>query len=46
MEQPVGQGMNADDWEARKRASVRLAWKLAAVAVALFALAIWKYRPL
>ena len=33
-------------WAERKRANVRLALVLGAVALVLFALAFWKYRPL
>ena len=37
---------NAEEWARRKRASVRLGWGFALLALALFALSIWKYRPL
>jgi hypothetical protein len=33
-------------WEQRKRNNVRLGWAFAGLALALFLLAIWKYRPL
>jgi len=43
---PVAVAGDARYWEQRKRANVRLALVLGAVAVVLFALAFWKYRPL
>lgn len=33
------------DWQARREASRRMAWKLGAMAVLLFVLAIALYRP-
>jgi hypothetical protein len=37
---------NAEEWARRKRANVRLGWVFAVIVLALFALSIWKYRPL
>ena len=37
---------DAQEWERRKRANIRLAWVFALIVLALFALSIWKYRPL
>ncbi|MBK9347025.1 MAG: hypothetical protein IPN06_11680 [Burkholderiales bacterium] len=33
-------------WAQRQRNNVRLAWVFGALAVALFLVALWKYRPL
>ena len=33
-------------WAQRQRNNVRLAWVFGALAVALFFVALWKYRPL
>ena len=38
--------VSAEEWERRKAGNLRLAWVFVGVAVALFALALWKYRPL
>jgi hypothetical protein len=35
----------AEVWEARKRNNVRLAWVFGGFAVLLFAMALWKLRP-
>lgn len=32
-------------WSTRQRNNVRLAWMLGALALALFLIALWKYRP-
>jgi hypothetical protein len=37
---------NASVWEQRRRNNVRLGWAFAGLALALFLVAIWKYRPL
>jgi hypothetical protein len=37
---------DADTWALRRRNNVRLGWTFAGLAVALFLVAIWKYRPL
>jgi hypothetical protein len=37
---------DADVWAQRRRNNVRLGWALGAVAVAIFLIAILKYRPL
>lgn len=36
----------AEVWEARKRNNVRLAWAFGGLALLLFAMALWKLRPL
>lgn len=36
----------AEVWEARKRNNVRLAWAFGGVALFLFAMALWKLRPM
>ena len=35
-----------DQWARRRASSARLGWILAGVALALFAISLWKYRPL
>ncbi len=37
---------DASVWERRKKNNVRLGWMFAGLALALFLVAIWKYRPL
>lgn len=37
---------DADVWAGRQRNNARLGWVFAAVALALFLLALWQYRPL
>jgi hypothetical protein len=37
---------DASVWNQRRRNNVRLGWVFAGLALALFLLAIWKYRPL
>jgi hypothetical protein len=39
--------MNRDDpeWARRRAASIRLAWMFGGVAVLVFVLALWKFRP-
>ena len=48
MNQPDTKPSSADaaEWARRQRNNVRLGWVLGALAVALFLLALWKYRPL
>ncbi len=46
MRAPEQQNSNAEEWARRKRSSVRMAWGCAAIVLVLFALSIWKYRPL
>lgn len=46
---PIATPATAHDpqiWAQRQRNNVRLAWVFGALAVALFFLALWKYRPL
>jgi hypothetical protein len=38
--------IDPDTWALRRRNNVRLGWMFAALAVVLFLVAIWKYRPL
>lgn len=38
--------VDSDVWAQRQRANARLGWIFGAIAVALFLLALWKYRPL
>jgi len=37
---------DAQEWASRRKNNVRLAYVMGAIAVALFLLSIWKYRPL
>jgi hypothetical protein len=37
---------DASVWDQRKKNNVRLGWVFAGLALALFLVAIWKYRPL
>lgn len=39
-------GVDPDVWASRRRNNVRLGLILAGVAVALFLVSLWKYRPL
>jgi len=34
------------EWDKRRRANLRLAWVVAAIVLAMFFGALWKYRPL
>jgi hypothetical protein len=46
MNLPEQPRFSAEEWARRKRASVRLGWVFALITLALFALSMWKYRPL
>jgi hypothetical protein len=37
---------DSEEWTRRRASNVRLAWMLGGVVLALFLIAIWKYRPL
>jgi hypothetical protein len=38
--------LDGEVWAQRRRNNVRLGWFFGAVAIALFFVALWKYRPL
>lgn len=43
---PPTTGADAQEWERRRKGNVRLAWAFAGLAVVLFLISLWKYRPL
>ena len=43
---PHPSGTDAEVWAQRQRNNARLGWVFGAVALALFLLALWQYRPL
>ena len=45
-EKPSSTPQDRDVWAQRQRNNVRLGWLFGAVALALFFVALWKYRPL
>lgn len=38
--------VDAQEWASRQKNNVRLAYVMGAIAVAIFLISLWKYRPL
>ncbi len=46
MPKPEEQGNVPEEWARRRKANVQLGFVFGGVALLLFAIALWKYRPL
>ena len=48
--EPVAQAVDAvadaDYWAAKRASNVRMGWKVGAVVVLIFLVALWKFRPI